>query len=111
MDRIHRAVGIPCSVGSETIFPSASIGVLNDIRRFQSSSEVINRLVHALREAKKIGLGFTSYHLEEENELSGPGTVNILRLSAEMHAGLEKGEFVPYFQPIYSASDGSLSGF
>jgi len=111
MDRIHRAVGIPCSVGSETIFPSASIGVLNDIGRFQSSSEVINRLVHALREAKKIGLGFTSYHLEEENELSGPGTVNILRLSAEMHAGLEKGEFVPYFQPIYSASDGSLSGF
>lgn len=112
MDRIHRAVGVPCSVGSETIFPSASIGVLNDIGRFQSSSEVINRLVHALREAKKIGLGFTSYHLEEgENELSGPGTVNILRLSAEMHAGLEKGEFVPYFQPIYSASDGSLSGF
>lgn len=110
MDRIHRAVGVPCSVGSETIFPSASIGVLNDIGRFQSSSEVINRLVHALREAKKTGLGFTSYHIEE-NELSGPGTVNILRLSAEMHAGLERGEFVPYFQPIYSASDGSLSGF
>lgn len=110
MDRIHRAVGVPCSVGSETIFPSASIGVLNDIGRFQSSSEIINRLVHALREAKKTGLGFTSYHIEE-NELSGPGTVNILRLSAEMHAGLERGEFVPYFQPIYSASDGSLSGF
>jgi diguanylate cyclase (GGDEF)-like protein len=110
MENIHKAVGVPCPVGSETIFPSASIGVLTDISRCLSSSEVINRIQQALKEAKKAGLGFTSYYFAE-NDPSGPETVNILRLSAEMHAGLERGEFVPFFQPIYFADSGAISGF
>ncbi|MBP6332701.1 MAG: EAL domain-containing protein [Aminivibrio sp.] len=110
MAKIHKAIGVPCPVGSETIFPSASIGVLTDISRCLSSSEVINRIQQALKEAKKAGLGFTSYYFAE-NDPSGPETVNILRLSAEMHAGMERGEFVPFFQPIYFADSGAISGF
>jgi len=110
MENIHKAVGVPCPVGSDTIFPSVSIGVVPDIFRCASPSDVVNRAHQALKEAKKAGLGFTSFHYGD-NDGSVPETVNILRLSAEMNAGLEKGEFIPFYQPIYSTSDGSITGF
>jgi diguanylate cyclase (GGDEF)-like protein/PAS domain S-box-containing protein len=110
MDSIHKSVGVPCPVGSDTIFPSVSIGAVPDISRCTSPSDVINRAHQALKEAKRAGLGFTSYQYGD-NEDSVPETVNILRLSAEMHSGLEKGEFIPFYQPIYSVSDGSIAGF
>ncbi len=96
MDSIHKSVGVPCPVGSDTIFPSVSIGAVPDISRCTSPSDVINRAHQALKEAKRAGLGFTSYQYGD-NEDSVPETVNILRLSAEMHSGLEKGEFIPFY--------------
>ena len=109
MEKVHQAISAPSPVGVETIFPSASIGVITHISEGVSPSEIINRAAEALKEAKKAGLGFTSY--ASAGRTGGKETVNILRLSAEMHAGLEKGEFIPYFQPIYSTETGNPVGF
>lgn len=109
MERVHQAISAPSPVGAETIFPSASIGVITHLSEAVSPSEIINRAAEALKEAKKAGLGFTSY--SSAGSAGGKETVNILRLSAEMHAGLEKGEFIPYFQPIYSTATGAPVGF
>ncbi|WP_171060699.1 PAS domain-containing protein [Poseidonocella sp. HB161398] len=38
------------------------------------------------------------------------GILNDRRLATEIHAGMERDEFVPYFQPQVSARDGSLVG-
>ncbi|WP_108261185.1 PAS domain-containing protein [Mangrovicoccus ximenensis] len=38
------------------------------------------------------------------------GILNDRRLASEIHAGMERDEFVPYFQPQVSARDGSLVG-
>ena len=109
MEEIRRAIGAPCSVGDETLFPSASIGVFLDISSSISSSEVMSETMVALGEAQKEGIGLTSY-LDGKGE-SVDLKINILLLNAEMRIALEKEEFLPFFQPIHSIDSREIIGF
>ncbi|NLM71414.1 MAG: EAL domain-containing protein [Synergistaceae bacterium] len=113
MERIHRAVGEPCPVGDDTIFPSTSIGAVVGPSGKWKPSDVINRAQSALKKAKRTGIGFTSYLYGDENddEAQGMETINVLKMSAEMTTGIERGEFVPYFQAVMPVSGGPVLGF
>lgn len=108
--KIHNAVSEPCPVGNDIIYPSAGIGFLANINYYTTSTGVMNTVQMALQKAKKSGLGMTHYDFGEEGS-PAPSAVNILRMSAEMTSGLASGEFIPYFQPIYSTSEGRIVGF
>ncbi|NLK19061.1 MAG: EAL domain-containing protein [Synergistaceae bacterium] len=110
MKKIHEALNEPCPVGNDIIYPSAGIGFLANVDDYATSTGVINTAQMALQKAKKSGLGMTHYYFGEEGA-QAPSAVNILRLSAEMNSGLASGEFVPYFQPIYSTTEGKIVGF
>lgn len=110
MKNIHAAVSEPCPVGNDMIYPSAGIGFLANVDDYATSAGVINTAQAALQKAKKTGLGMTHYFFGEESS-PAPSAVNILRLSAEMNSGLAAGEFIPYFQPIYSIIEGKIVGF
>ena len=92
------------------IYPSAGIGFLANVDDYATSAGVINTAQAALQKAKKTGLGRTHYFFGEESS-PAPSAVNSLRLSAEMNSGLAAGEFIPYFQPIYSIIEGKIVGF
>lgn len=108
MEHIQRAIRLPCQVGDELIFPSASIGVLKNIHRCRSSSDIISRLMQTVNDAKKAGMGFilfSSVKKKPESALS-----NILQMSAEIRSALERDEFFPCFQPIYSLPERKIAG-
>ena len=111
MERIQKSIKAPCIVGDDPIFPSASIGVLLDMGRWKSSSEIMKRLMQAINNARKAGIGFTFYCSENDRENAFPDLANILLLSGEMHSALEKEEFFPFYQPIYSLPDRKIAGF
>jgi diguanylate cyclase (GGDEF)-like protein/PAS domain S-box-containing protein len=111
IDRIRKAIGESCAVGDESVFPSASIGVLLDIAEGKTSSGVIDASLHALAEARKSGIGGVGYYRTPEARERNETDANILTIQAELHAAMEKDEFLPYFQPVCSLDSGSVHGF
>jgi diguanylate cyclase (GGDEF)-like protein/PAS domain S-box-containing protein len=111
MERIRRAVAAPCPVGDDSVFPSASIGVVLDIADGMASSEVMDAALHAMARARKNGLGRIAYCQAGDVTANGAGGENILTLQAELHAALDRDEFIPFFQPVYYIESGKLSGF
>jgi len=111
MERIRRAVAAPCPVGDDSVFPSASIGVVLDIADGMASSDVMDAALHAMARARKNGLGRIAYCQAWDVTVNGAGGENILTLQAELHAALDRDEFIPFFQPVYSIASGRLSGF
>lgn len=110
MEKIQKAISLPCPVGDESIFPSASIAVLANMLDCTSSSDVLSRLTQTMKDAKKAGLGFI-FFCSDDKKASDPARADILLMSAELHSALEKGEFLPYFQPIYSLPERKIAGF
>lgn len=110
MKKVHGAISEPCPVGNDIIYPSAGIGFLANVDEYATSTGVVNTAQMALQKAKKSGLGMTHYYFSEDSSQT-PSAVNILRMSAEMNSGLASGEFIPYFQPIYSTTEGKIVGF
>lgn len=110
MEKIQKAISLPCPVGDESIFPSASIAVLANMLDCTSSSDVFSRLTQTMKDAKKAGLGFI-FFCSDDKKASEPASADILLMSAELHSALEKGEFLPYFQPIYSLPERKIAGF
>ncbi len=111
VERIGKSVAAPCVLGSESVFPSASIGVVTDISNSGSSAEVIDAALHAIAQARKNGLGRVAYYLPPDSAPDAGGKGNILTLQAEMNSALEKDEFIPFFQPVHSIDSGKLKGF
>ena len=110
MDRIRKAIATPCEVGDETVFPSASIGVLADIAEGKNASGAIDAALHAVMGARKNGIGRIAWYTppEVKEYTRGP---NLLTLQAELQAALERHEFVPYFQPVYDLDSERICGF
>lgn len=111
MEHIRGAVTMPCPVGDDYVFPSASIGVVFDIEDGMTSSEVMDAALHAMAQARKNGLGRIAYCQAKDVSAKGAGGDNILTLQAELHAALDRDEFIPFFQPVYFIESGKLAGF
>ncbi len=110
MERIRKGIATPCEVGDETVFPSASIGVLVDIEEGKNASGAIDAALHAVTQARKNGIGrIARYVAPEVREYTrGP---NLLTLQAELQVAMERHEFVPYFQPVHDLVSGKICGF
>ena len=110
MESIRKAIATPREVGDETVFPSASIGVLVDIAEGKNASGAIDAALHAVTQARKDGIGrIARYIVPEVKEYAhGP---NLLTLQAELQVALERHEFVPYFQPVYDLVSEKICGF
>lgn len=111
VERIRKSVAAPCVLGSESVFPSASIGVVMDVSGNRSSAEVIDAALHAIAQARKSGLGKVAYYLPPDSAQDAGGRGNILTLQAEMNTALETDEFIPFFQPVHSIDSRKLEGF
>ena len=111
LEEARDAISLPCEVGEQAVYPSASIGVLSDISAWRSPSLIIEKAASALKNAKKVGLGavifFEARDVQEETSFS----TSILSMRAELKSAIENDEFIPYFQPVYSIKDQTLSGF
>jgi diguanylate cyclase (GGDEF)-like protein/PAS domain S-box-containing protein len=106
-DRLRKAVHIPVVVGDHELFVTASIGYSSNYEPGMSPNDLLRDADAAMYRAKARGRDCV-----EAFEVGGHETgVQALRTSGELRRGLERGEVVPYFQPIVDLSSGRVIGY
>src|SRR5262245_29911798 len=95
-DRLRKAVHTPVVVGDHELFVTASIGYSTNYEAGMSPNDMLRDADAAMYRAKARGRDCV-----EAFEVGGYETgVQALRTSGELRRGLERGEVVPYYQPI-----------
>jgi diguanylate cyclase (GGDEF)-like protein/PAS domain S-box-containing protein len=106
-DRLRKAVHIPVVVGDHELFVTASIGYSSNYEAGMSPNDLLRDADAAMYRAKARGRDCV-----EAFEVGGYETgVQALRTSGELRRGLERGEVVPYFQPIVELTSGRVIGY
>ena len=106
-ERLRAEIALPLVVDGAELFVTASIGIAVADRAGVSTTELLRDADAAMYRAKARGRDCV--------EVFSPGThdatVLTLRTTNELRRGLERGEIVPYYQPIVQLDTGHLVGF
>lgn len=106
-ERLRQVVGLPLHIDDTELFVTASIGVAIAQRRGVTADELLRDADAAMYRAKTRGRDCVEAFAPGSHESS----VLALRTANELRHGLERGEIVPYYQPIIELPDGRLTGF
>ena len=106
-ERLRQAVQRPMQIGEHELVVTASIGfAVNSSNEF-TADELVRDADAAMYRAKAAGRDRVEAFTEETRAAS----VAALQTSTELRRGLERGEVVPYFQPIVDLDGGQVVGF
>jgi diguanylate cyclase (GGDEF)-like protein/PAS domain S-box-containing protein len=106
-ERLRRAVHPPVVVGEHELFVTASIGYSSNHEAGLSPNDLLRDADAAMYRAKARGRDCV-----EAFEVGGHETgVQALRTAGELRRGIERGEIVPYFQPIVDLESGRVLGY
>ncbi len=106
-ERLRHALGEPVRVDGHELFVTASIGYSANIDRSMSPADLLRDADAAMYRAKARGRDCV-----EAFEAGGhETTAAALRTSGELRRGIERGEIVPYFQPIVDLPTGHVLGY
>ena len=106
-DRILNKFFSPIIIKGESIFPSASIGIVINTTDYDNCADLLRDADIAMYRAKSLGKGRYTLFDQEMYEQ----TVRLTQLESELHYALEYQEFELYYQPIVSLITDELSGF
>ncbi len=109
-EKVARAViaqlATPVFLGGAQVQVSASIG-LAELARGQSEEDILRQSDVALYAAKRSGRNCLAWFDKElERELT-----ERLKLEEDIRNGIQRGEFVPFFQPLIDLQSRELVGF
>jgi diguanylate cyclase (GGDEF)-like protein len=108
---ISRALDRPFAIEGLTGQVTASIGIMRSDQAGRGGATDADGLLHladiAMYQAKKQGRG---HHLWFEDTMASELRYRI-ELEAGIRAGLERGEFVPWYEPLIDLPGGELAGF
>ena len=105
--KIQNALGQPVEIAGGIATISASIGIYAQVESGSSIADVFRRSDIAMYQAKKAGGERVScFELIMEAEVQ-----NRYKIEAEIREGIPKGEFVPFYQPLYDIRGSNLLGF
>ncbi|MEY2402307.1 MAG: hypothetical protein QOJ08_2418 [Ilumatobacteraceae bacterium] len=106
-ERLRAEIAQPLVVDGAELFVTASIGIAVADRAGVTTTELLRDADAAMYRAKARGRDCV--------EVFSPGThdatVLTLRTTNELRSGLERGEILPYYQPIVQLDTGHLVGF
>ena len=106
-EQLRAEIAQPLIIDGAELFVSASIGITISDREGVTTTEMLRDADAAMYRAKSRGRDCV--------EMFAPGihdaTVLTLRTTNELRRGLERGEIVPYYQPIVQLGNGHLVGF
>ena len=106
-ERLRRAIMQPLVIDGAELFVSGSIGIAFADRPGVTADELLRDADAAMYRAKARGRDCIEVFAPGAHETS----VLALRTSGELRHGLERGEVVPYYQPIVDLASGQLTGF
>ena len=106
-EQLRAEIAMPLIIDDAELFVTASIGITISDREGVTTTEMLRDADAAMYRAKARGRDCV--------EVFAPGshdaTVLTLRTTNELRRGLERGEIVPYYQPIVQLGNGHLVGF
>jgi predicted signal transduction protein with EAL and GGDEF domain len=105
-ERVQAVARQPLTLAEQEVFISPSIGVAVSSRAHRSGDEVIRDADLAMYRAKAAGGGAYAVF----DEAMHHSAVERLRLETELHRAVERREFVVWYQPIVSLTDGRMTG-
>ena len=107
---MREALEQPLRVAGFDIFPTMAIGVVRAEGGADApeATELLRRAEVAVEAAKANGRGGGGGTYDKGEENDGPSK---LALESDLRGAIERGEIVPYFQPIVRLSSGEISGF
>lgn len=106
-ERLRRAVQQPVMVADHELVVTASIGFAVNSSSDLSADDLLRDADAAMYRAKAAGRD----RIEAFTEETRAASVAALQISSELRRGLERGEVVPYFQPIVDLDGGQVVGF
>ncbi|NUN63587.1 EAL domain-containing protein [Pseudanabaena biceps] len=106
-DRILHKFLCPIIIKGQSIFPSASIGIVINTSNYHNCVELLRDADIAMYRAKALGKGRYTLFDQEMYEQ----TLRLTQLESELHYALEHSEFELYYQPIVALDNYKLSGF
>jgi diguanylate cyclase (GGDEF)-like protein/PAS domain S-box-containing protein len=105
--RLRAEIARPLEVDGAELFVTASIGITVSDREGVTTSEMLRDADAAMYRAKARGRDCVEMYAPGSHD----ATVLTLRTTNELRRGLERGEIVPYYQPIVQLGNGHLMGF
>ncbi|HKI74175.1 MAG TPA: EAL domain-containing protein [Pseudomonadales bacterium] len=105
-ERIQHVLSTPFELDEHEVFITASIGIALDTLLYEDATAVIRDADTAMYRAKSQG---KACHVVFDTEMHQKALTQ-LKLETELRRAVERGEFVPYYQPIVSMNDGRLLG-
>ena len=105
--RLRQEIARPIVVDDAELFVTASIGITVADRDGVTTTELLRDADAAMYRAKARGRDCVEVFSPDSHD----ATVLTLRTSNELRRGLERGEIVPYYQPIVELASGQLVGF
>jgi len=105
--RIQRELSIPIRLGDHEIFTNVSIGIAPANPEYRSTDEILRDADTAMYRAKARGKAGYIVFDSTMHELARQR----LRLETDLRQGLERNEFIVYFQPLVDLRKGKLLGF
>jgi diguanylate cyclase (GGDEF)-like protein len=107
-DRIQtQALSAPFALGAHEVFASASIGITISVPGYEQAEVMFRDADVAMHRAKSAG--GARYEIFDQ-EMHARASER-LRLEAELHRAVERGQFRLYYQPIVSLDDQRITGF
>jgi len=106
-ERIQRMLARPFQIGGRDVFTTLSIGIAVGSHNYTRADDVLRDADTAMYRAKALGKGRAEVFDAEMRAQ----VLERLRLDTALRLGLERHEFVPYYQPIVNLQTGVLAGF
>ncbi|HYN34282.1 MAG TPA: EAL domain-containing protein [Ilumatobacteraceae bacterium] len=106
-ERLRREVQRPVVINGHELVTTASIGFAVNSEPGLTADDLLRDADAAMYRAKAGGRDRVAAFTEETRRAS----IAALQMSGELRRGLERGEVVPYFQPIVDLDGGQVVGF
>ncbi len=106
-ERLRAVIGEPVDVDGTELFITASIGYSLNRRDATTGTELLRDADAAMYRAKARGRDCVEAYAPGFHET----TVLALRTATQLRRGVERGEIVPYYQPIVELTTGHVVGF
>ena len=106
-ERLRAEIAKPLLIDGVELFVTASIGITVSDREGVTTSDMLRDSDAAMYRAKARGRDCVEVFSPDSHNAS----VLTLRTTNELRRGLERGEIVPYYQPIVQLNNGHLMGF
>ena len=106
-ERLRHEIAQPVQIDGGELYVTASIGITINDREGITTTEMLRDADAAMYRAKARGRDCVEIYSPGSHDAS----VLTLRTSNELRRGLERGEIVPYYQPVVQLDTGQLMGF